>query len=149
MRLSNDGIHHVVRCLILDGENHRQAIFEEINRAFVKQAITFFSTVAEAKLRGEDVGAGSEWYQRELVQSGAVKKDDAAIHAGLPMKTINNIYETTRREVVINTGIRNYETLQRTINEFVAVCDGPSDHHHDQNRRRRRGFKPERKPDSD
>ena len=125
MAIDRDGLQHMIRCLIRDGESHREAVFREINRTFLDAALAFFREVVEAKLRGEDLGE-DDWYRSELIERPGLPKEAVAMHAGMPNKTVQNTYGTTRREVVLNVGLKNYESLQRTINELVAQRDSPS-----------------------
>ena len=125
MAIDRDGLHHMIRCLIRDGESHREAVFREINRTFLDAALAFFREVVEAKLRGEDLGE-DDWYRSELIERPGLPKEAVAMHAGMPNKTVQNTYGTTRREVVLDVGLKNYESLQRTINELVAQRDSPS-----------------------
>ena len=125
MAIDRDGLQHMIRCLIRDGESHREAVFREINRTFLDAALAFFREVVEAKLRGEDLGE-DDWYRSELIERPGLPKEAVAMHAGMPNKTVQNTYGTTRREVVLDVGLKNYESLQRTINELVAQCDSPS-----------------------
>lgn len=125
MAIDRDGLQHMIRCLIRDGESHREAVFREINRTFLDAALAFFREVVEAKLRGEDLGE-DDWYRSELIERPGLPKEAVAMHAGMPNKTVQNTYGTTRREVVLDVGLKNYESLQRTINELVAQRDSPS-----------------------
>ena len=125
MAIDRDSLHHMIRCLIRDGESHREAVFREINRTFLDAALAFFRYVVEAKLRGEDLGE-DDWYRSEMIEHPDLPKDAVAMHAGMPNKTIQNTYGTTQREVVLDVGLKNYESLQRTINELVAQRDSPS-----------------------
>ena len=128
MRLSPDGLRHVIRCLIHDGESHRAAIFEEINREFVRQAVEFFTQVAHAKLQGEDLAIADDWYEHQMLQIGRYAKDknEVAVHAGIPMKTIENIHEATNANVVLDASLRNHRALRRTIDQILAAGDRPS-----------------------
>ena len=125
MAIDRDGLQHMIRCLIRDGESHREAVFREINRTFLDAALAFFREVVGAKLRGEDLGE-DDWYRSELIERPGLPKEAVAMHAGMPNKTVQNTYGTTRREVVLDVGLKNYESLQRTINELVAQRDSPS-----------------------
>lgn len=125
MAIDRDGLQHMLRCLIRDGESHREAVFREINRTFLDAALAFFREVVEAKLRGEDLGE-DDWYRSELIERPGLPKEAVAMHAGMPNKTVQNTYGTTRREAVLDVGLKNYESLQRTINELVAQRDSPS-----------------------
>ena len=125
MPIDHDSLRNMIRCLIRDGENHREAVFREINRTFIDSAFEFFRTVVDAKLRGEDLGE-ADWYRSELIEKSGLAKEAVAKHAGMPNKTIQNAYGTTRREVVLDASLRNYESLRRTIDELVAQRDNPS-----------------------
>ena len=125
MAIDRDGLQHMIRCLIRDGESHREAVFREINRTFLDAALAFFREVVGAKLRGEDLSE-DDWYRSELIERPGLPKEAVAMHAGMPNKTVQNTYGTTRREVVLDVGLKNYESLQRTINELVAQRDSPS-----------------------
>ena len=125
MPIDRDSLRNMIRCLIRDGESHREAVFREINRTFVDSAFQFFRTVVDAKLRGEDLGTG-DWYRSELIEKASLAKDEVAMHGGVPNKTIQNTYGTTRREVVLDASLRNYESLHRTIDELVAQREDPS-----------------------
>lgn len=125
MPIDRDSLRNMIRCLIRDGENHREAVFREINRTFIDSAFEFFRTVVDAKLRGDDLGE-ADWYRSELIERSGLAKEAVAKHAGMPNKTIQNAYGTTRREVVLDASLRNYESLRRTIDELVAQRDNPS-----------------------
>lgn len=124
MRISPDALREMLRCLFTDGANHRRVALDEINRFFLNEAIDFFTSVAEAKLRGEDLADG-DWYEGEMLDSMRPKEEIAAA-AGLAIKTISNIRESTRKEVVVDESLRNYRTLRRTLDELIAARDAPS-----------------------
>lgn len=126
MRLSPDGLRHVIRCLIRDGESHREAIFEEINREFIRHAVEFFTEVAHAKLKGEDLAIAEDWYEQQMLQSARYSKNEIAVHAGIPMKTIENIHEATNANVVLDASLRNHRALRQTIDQILAAGDRPS-----------------------
>lgn len=126
MRLSPDGLRHVIRCLIHDGESHRKAIFEEINREFIHHAVEFFTQVAHAKLQGEDLAIAEDWYEQQMLQSARYSKNEIAVHAGIPMKTIENIHEATNANVVLDASLRNHRALRQTIDQILAAGDRPS-----------------------
>lgn len=126
MRLSPDGLRHVIRCLIRDGESHREAIFEEINREFIRHAVEFFTEVAHAKLQGEDLAIVDDWYEQQMLQSGRYAKNEIAVHAGIPMKTIENIHEATNANIVLDASLRNHRALRQTIDQILAAGDRPS-----------------------
>lgn len=124
MRIDPDALREMLRCLFTDGENHRRVALDEINRLFLAEALDFFTRIAELKLKGEDLDQ-TDWY-RESLLGGAENKMDIAMAAGLAMKSISNIRESTRKEVVIEESIRSYEALSRTLDELVAARNEPS-----------------------
>lgn len=124
MRISPDALHEMLRCLFTEGENHRRVALSEINRLFFTEALDFFTRVAELKLKGEDLNR-ADWYRDSLLGAAEAKEDIAAA-AGLALKSISNIRESTRKEVVIEESVRNYETLRGTLDELVAARNEPS-----------------------
>ena len=124
MKISPDALREMLRCLFTDGDNHRRVAVDEINRVFLGEAIDFFTTVAEAKLRGEDLSS-SDWYLDEMLDADRGKGAVAAA-AGLAIKSISNIRESTRKEVVVDESIRSYRSLRRTLDELIAAKDAPS-----------------------
>ncbi len=117
--LTSDGIKSVIRALLTDGLNHRSAVFEDINRHFLQYAIEFFADIARAKLKGEEINE-PDWYLAAL-SNRSIAKDDIATRAGLPMKMIENVRESTRREVVLEEGLSNYQHLRSTMEELLAL----------------------------
>ena len=117
--LTPDGAKSVIRALLTDGMNHRSAVFEDINRQFLKYAIDYFVEVARAKLNSEDVSE-PDWYLATL-NDGLATKEDLAIRTGMPIKTIENIRGSTRREVVLEEGLSNHRQLLRTMEELLAL----------------------------
>ena len=124
MKISPDALREMLRCLFTDGDNHRRVAVDEINRVFLGEAIDFFTTVAEAKLRGEDLSS-SDWYLDEMLDADRGKEAVAAA-AGLAIKSISNIRESTRKEVVVDESIRSYRSLRHTLDELIAAKDAPS-----------------------
>ena len=124
MRISPDALREMLRCLFTDGENHRRVAVGEINRLFLADALEFFTQVANAKLKGEDLHS-ADWY-RELMLNESKAKEDIAVAGGLAMKTISNIRESTKKEIVIEESLRNYAALRETLAELVAASDAPS-----------------------
>lgn len=124
MKISPDALRAMLRCLFTDGDNHRRVAVDEINRVFLDEAIDFFTTVAEAKLRGEDLSS-TDWYLDEMLDADRGKEAVAAA-AGLAIKSISNIRESTRKEIVVDESIRSYRSLRRTLDELIAAKDAPS-----------------------
>ena len=117
--LKPEATRKIIRSLLIQDESHRVAVFDEINRQFLEYAVEFFARVARAKLLGEELRA-EDWYESELILQ-AQDVNDVAISAGIPMKTIENIRRSTRREIVVETALDNYRSLHQTMEELLAV----------------------------
>ena len=120
MAIDRDALHLVLRRLILDGENHRRALFQEINRRFLDYAFDYFEAVAAAK-----ADSGSDWYA-EFLQEPGVPVRDRAVRGGLPLKTITNIHGKTSPQVVIAEASSNLVHLHHLISTLRAERGQPS-----------------------
>ncbi|MYB21200.1 MAG: CfrBI family restriction endonuclease [Chloroflexi bacterium] len=121
IQLTTEGKRDIIGKLIRDGEDHRLAVFQEINRQFLGEALDFFARVAQAKLRGEDLAA-EDWYKEEMILRGK-NTDDVAAAGGVPMKTVENSYGSSRRSVVLEAGRDNYEKLLTTMHELLEKSE--------------------------
>ena len=50
-------------------------------------------------------------------------KEDIAINSGLNMKTINNMFNSTKKEIVIDASKNHYESLYKSIEELIESED--------------------------
>ena len=101
---------------LLKGDDYRIEIVTLINAEFLQFAIYFFKKVVEAKLDNQDVTV--DWYKREFLNP-ELPKEDIAIHSGLNMKTISNMFNSSRKEVVIDASNDHYDTLYESIKALV------------------------------
>ena len=120
MAIDRDALHLVLRRLILDGENHRRALFQEINRRFLDYVFDYVEAVAAAK-----ADAGSGWYA-EFLQDPRIATADRAVRGGLPVKTITNIQGKTSPDVVLEETTANIADLNRLIATIQAERGQPS-----------------------
>ncbi|PLS67581.1 MAG: CfrBI family restriction endonuclease [Cyanobacteria bacterium M5B4] len=116
MRLTNLVTRRIIE-RILHAENYRTEIVSLIDAEFLEYVIDFFQRVVEAKLRSQTITP--DWYQVEFLQGRAYTADEIAIHAGLNKKTIDNLYGSARREVVIHASQAHYEKLYFLVQELV------------------------------
>jgi hypothetical protein len=86
----------------------------------LEYAIEFFKRVAEAKMRQPQITV--DWYQREMLAAN-LPKEEIARHAGLNLKTVNNMYNTTRKEIVIQAANEHYATLYQAIHELASETE--------------------------
>ncbi len=92
-----------------------------IDAEFLQYAVSFFKRVACAKLDKKDVTV--DWYKDELLCLDSLSKEEVAIHSGLNIKTISNIYNSTRKEIVLEASLEHYEALCEVINNLTEQDD--------------------------
>lgn len=115
MALSDQVIQNIVT-KVLHGEDYRIEILTLINAVFLDYAISFFKKVVEAKLRSEKITA--DWYKAEFLDP-SLPSDELIINSGLNKKTISNMYNSARREIVIDATMEHYESLFKSIEKLV------------------------------
>lgn len=71
---------------------------------------TFSSVLVEAKQRSQAIDLS--WYKQEMLSSD-LSKEDIATHAGINIKTVQNMVGTTRKEAVIQVSEAHYDELLR------------------------------------
>lgn len=120
MRIPNFVAREIVYKL-LKGQDYRPEIVQLIDTEFLNYAIDFFKKVAEAKLNNQEITI--DWY-REVMLSSNLPKEEIALNAGLNIKTIENAFHSTRREVVIEASRTHYEKLKRIIDELIQSEEG-------------------------
>jgi hypothetical protein len=101
---------------VIKGEDYRSDVISVISANFLEFTIKFFKKIVEAKLKGEEIGV--DWYKNYFLNTN-LPKEEIAINAGINIKTINNIYGTTKKEIVIEAAEKNYEYLLAMIENLV------------------------------
>ncbi len=101
---------------LLRGQDYRIEIITLIDAEFLQYAIDFFKRVVDAKLKNESVT--TDWYKAEFLDP-KLPSDDLIIHSGLNRKTISNMCNSARREIVLEATIEHYEQLYDAINSLV------------------------------
>ena len=119
MTLTGIVIKNIIRKL-LAGEDYRSEIIALIDAEFLQYVIEFFKRIVEAKLKNESVTI--DWYKNELL-SPKLPKNDIAIHSGLNMKTISNMYNSATRQIVLDASLEHYETLRKAIEDLTSQGD--------------------------
>ena len=79
-------------------------------------AIGFFKRVVNAKLSNREVAI--DWYKKEFLNPD-LPKEEVAIHSGLNMKTISNMFNSGRKEVVIDASNDHYDALYESIRGLI------------------------------
>ncbi len=116
MTLTEQITKNIIKKLI-QGEDYRIKIITLINGEFLQSAINFFKQIVEAKLNNQEINI--DWYKKAFILDPNLSKEDIAINSGLNMKTISNMFNSTKKEVVIDASNDHYETLYNSIKELV------------------------------
>ena len=102
---------------LLSSRDYRVEIVNLINEDFLQHAIAFFKQVIEAKQNNKNISV--DWYKSKLLNK-KLSKEEIAINSGLNMKTINNMYNSTKREIVLDSAHKHYLSLSRLIDEIAS-----------------------------
>jgi len=117
MTLTDQVIKNVIRKLI-KGKDYRIEIVTLINAEFLQYAIDFFKRIVNAKLKNENITV--DWYKKEFLNP-SLSSSEIAINSGLNKKTITNMYNTAKREIVIEASNEHYDTLYNAIKELTET----------------------------
>ena len=119
MTITGAVIKNIIRKL-LAGENYRAEIVALIDAEFLQYVIEFFGRVVDAKLKNHAVTV--DWYKEEFLNP-ELDKSDIAIHSGLNMKTIENMYESQAKPVVLEASGEHYDVLLNAIQDLTEQDD--------------------------
>ena len=115
MTLTEQVAKNIIKKL-LKGEDYRIEIVALINAEFLQFVIGFFKRIVNAKLSNREVTI--DWYKKEFLNPD-LPKEEVAIHSGLNMKTISNMFNSGRKEVVIDASNDHYDTLYKSIRGLI------------------------------
>lgn len=101
---------------VIKNEDYRIEIVALINAEFLQFAVDFFKKIVNAKLNNQEVT--TDWYKAEFIRPD-LPKDEIAINSGINMKTLFNMYGTTKYEVVLEKSNQHYDELYQAINTLV------------------------------
>ena len=116
MTITGIVIKNIIRKL-LAGQDYRSEVLTLINAEFLQYVVDFFKRVACAKLDNKDITI--DWYKKELLHSDSLSKEEVAIHSGLNMKTISNMYNSASKQIVLEASIEHYDALYEAINSLT------------------------------
>lgn len=108
---------------LLNGEDYRQEVVNDINVKFLDFTLEFFRKIVDAKINDEKITL--DWYKKHFLSEENYKKDEIVVYSGMNLKTIHNICGTTTKEIVIDIATRNYEYLKNLIRQLEI--DGTDD----------------------
>ena len=119
MTITGIVIKNIIRKL-LAGEDYRAEIVALIDAEFLQYVIDFFRRVVDAKLKNRPVTI--DWYKEELLNS-ELPSSEIAVHSGSNMKTISNMYNSARREIVLEAAEEHYDVLRNAIQDLTEQSD--------------------------
>ena len=115
MTITDEVVERIISKLV-KGEDYRIEIVSLINAEFMQYTLDFFKKVVEAKLKNK--GITTDWYKKEFL-SDKLSSEDIAINSGLNKKTITNMFNTAKREVVLEASNEHYDVLYQSIKELT------------------------------
>ncbi len=119
MTLSDQVLKNIITKL-LNGEDYRIEVLNLLNARFLDYVIDFFKKVVDAKFKNEKITL--DWYKKVFLAPD-LQPADIAIHAGLNKKTISNMHNSARREIVLDAAINHYDTLRELVDTLVKYDD--------------------------
>lgn len=120
MTLSDQIVKNIV-IHIVKSQDYRIEIVNLINAEFLQFAVDFFKKIAYAKLDSKEITI--DWYRKAFINE-KLPADDIAINAGLNKKTINNMYNTATKNIVIEAANEHFESLYQNIQTLVEIEKG-------------------------
>lgn len=106
---------------LLNGEDYRQEVVNDINVKFLDFTLEFFKKFVDAKLNDKKINL--DWYKKYFLSEENFDKSDIAIFSGINLKTINNICGTTTKKIVIDVAKQNYDYLKNLIQQLEGDDD--------------------------
>ena len=116
MTIEDSVVRNIVK-KVIKSQDYRAEILNLINVEFLNFTIDFFKKVVDAKFNSKDITM--QWYRQAFMNPNTKEKDDIAIFSGINMKTIENSYGTTKKNVVIDASNDNFDALQKYV-EFLV-----------------------------
>ena len=119
MTLPGAVIKKIIRRLLAN-EDYRVEIVKLIDDDFLQYVIKFFGHVVDANLKNRPVTI--DWYKEEFLNAN-LPKQEVAINAGLNLKTISNMYNTSRKQVVLEASQAHYQNLLNAIQDLAEQSE--------------------------
>ena len=117
MTLTDQIVKNIIK-RVIKSQDYRIEIVNLLNAEFLQFAVDFFKKVVLAKLENQDVTI--EWYKKMFMDDN-LPSDDIAINSGLNKKTIENMYGTAKKKVVIEAANEHFESLYQNIQSLVEM----------------------------
>lgn len=101
---------------LLKGEDYRIIVVDAINCVFLEFAIEFLKKVVAAKFINKEIDL--DWYKKTFLDKN-LPKEDIATNSGLNMKTVENMRNSTKKEVVVELADESIDKVHLLINELI------------------------------
>lgn len=105
---------------VLKGEDYRPYVLATINKRFVDGVYSLLKKIIEARKNK----AAGDWWIKELVENSSISKKELLWFSGLNHKTVTNMANTTKREVCIDLGKQNIDSIKILIKEIEKMHEG-------------------------
>ncbi len=102
---------------VIKSEDYRWQVVNIINDEFLEFAISFLKKVVDAKFQSKKITIN--WYKSAFINNEDLSSKDIAIYSGLNKKTINNMYRSATKQIVLDASNEHFETLYETIGKLV------------------------------
>ncbi len=119
MTITGVVIKNIIRKL-LAGEDYHAEIVALIDAEFLQYIIEFFGRVVHAKLKNRD--ATIDWYKEEFLNP-ELQSSDIAVPPNSDMKTISNMHNSLRKEIVLDASRDHYDVLLNAIQDLTEQSD--------------------------
>jgi len=103
---------------VIKTQDYRIEIVNLLNAEFLQFAVDFFKKIAYAKLDSKEITI--EWYKKAFMDE-TLPSDYIAINSGLNIKTISNMYRTSKKTIVIEAANEHFESLYNSIQSLVEM----------------------------
>ena len=115
MTITDQVTKNIITKLLL-GRDYRIEVIQLIDAAFFEFTVGFFKRVADAKHKNE--GISGDWYKRTFLDA-SLPADEITINAGLNKKSIVNMFNSARKEIVISASNQHYDSIWELVQELV------------------------------
>lgn len=112
MKLDKIIINTTVKKL-LDGQDYGEEVINAINLEFLDFTLVFFKQILEAKMNDKELNL--TWYKKYFIHNKNLESSEVAIFGCTNKKTINNIYGSATKEIVINVANTNINYLESIL----------------------------------
>ena len=105
---------------VLKGKDYRPYVLATINKRFVDTVYLLLKKILEARQKNKS----EDWWINELVENSAISKRELLWFVGLNNKTVTNMANTAKREVCIDLGKENINSIKMLAEEIEKMHHG-------------------------